>query len=380
MLVIELNVFMVILLSLVAVHAFYRLERKGHAAHRLFLALICLTILILILEIFSVLLNSSTYVNFITVHKLVDTIGFLLAPLPPILTLLFIYKRTSKYKNITRKSILRLSAPFVVNGILALGSFNYNWIFAITNENIYVRGPLWLVSPMTSCFYYVLNFLLLVKVRKKLSREELLVLSLFTLIPSLLSIFQLYYVVYLTIWNSVAIAVVVNYIFIIHSQIKIDPLTRLGNRIAYDEYLAIQSRKNNISLAVINIDLDDFKNINDAFGHHEGDKVLKVFARCLGEVFDENGVAIRLGGDEFIVFVHENRREIVEKHIEALKNNVNAYNRTSSRPYYIRFSYGVAIFNDTYKNIQELIKHSDRLMYEEKNKLDYSPIFDKKGR
>ena len=48
-----------------------------------------------------------------------------------------------------------------------------------------------------------------------------------------------------------AIAVVVNYIFIIHSQIKIDPLTRLGNRIAYDEYLAIQSRKNNISLAVV---------------------------------------------------------------------------------------------------------------------------------
>ena len=141
-----------------------------------------------------------------------------------------------------------------------------------------------------------------------------------------------------------------------------------------------QSRKNNISLAVINIDLDDFKNINDAFGHHEGDKVLKVFARSLGEVFDENGVAIRLGGDEFIVFVHENRREIVEKYIEALKNNINAYNRTSSRPYYIRFSYGIAIFNDTYKNIHELIKHSDRLMYEEKNKLDYSSIFDKKGR
>ena len=54
MLVIQLNVFMVILLSLVAVHAFYRLERKAHAAHRLFLAVICLTILILILEIESV--------------------------------------------------------------------------------------------------------------------------------------------------------------------------------------------------------------------------------------------------------------------------------------------------------------------------------------
>lgn len=359
---------MVILLSLIAVHAFFKLGRKAYAAHRLFLALICLTILILILEIFSVLLNSNTYINFITVHKLVDTIGFTLAPLVPILAVLFVYKRANKYKNINRKSVLGLSVPLVVNSILSLGSFNFNWIFAISNENIYMRGPLWLVSPMTSYFYYVINLLLLYKVREKLHREEMLILSLLTLIPSLLSIFQLYYFMYLTIWNSVAIAIVINYIFIVHSQIKIDPLTRLGNRIAYDEYLAILSRKSNIILAVVNIDLDDFKMINDIFGHHEGDKVLRVFARHLEEVFDGKGVSIRLGGDEFIVLVNENRRAVVEKYIATLKNNINTYNETSSMPYHIKFSYGMAIFNNTYNNIHELIQHSDKLMYEEKNK------------
>lgn len=368
MLVIQMNIFMVILLSLIAVHAFFTLGRKAHAAHRLFLALIFLTILILILEIFSVLLNSNAYINFITIHKLVDTIGFTLTPLVPILAVLFVYKRTNKYKNINSKIILGLSVPLFVNSILSLGSFNFNWIFAITNENIYMRGPLWIVSPMTSYFYYVINLLFLYKVREKLNREELLILSLLTLIPALLSIFQLYYFVYLTIWNSVAIAVVINYIFIVHSQIKIDPLTRLGNRIAYDEYLAILSRKSNVILAVVNIDLDDFKNINDIFGHHEGDKVLRVFARHLEEVFDGKGVSIRLGGDEFIVLVNENRREIVEKYIETLENNINTYNETISMPYHIKFSYGMAIFNNTYNNIHELIQHSDKLMYEGKNK------------
>ena len=367
MLAIQMNIFMVILLSLIAVHAFFKLNRKAHG-YRLFLALIFLTILILILEILSVLLNSSNYSNFITAHKLIDTIGFTLTPLVPILTVLFVYKRTNKYKKISIKSIFLLSVPFVVNSIVSLGSFNFNWMFSITNENIYMRGPLWFVSPMTSYFYYIINLLFLYNVREELNREEVIVLSLLTIIPSSLSIFQLYYFVYLTIWNSVAIAVVINYVFIVHSQTKIDPLTRLGNRIAYEESLSILGRKSNIVLAVINIDLDDFKVINDVFGHHEGDKVLTVFARKLEDIFEGKGVSIRLGGDEFIVFVNENRREIVEKYIETLKNKIDAYNGASNMPYHIKFSYGMAIFNSTYNSIQELIQHSDKLMYEEKNK------------
>lgn len=345
----------------------FKLNRKAHD-HRVFLALVLVTILILILEILSVLLNSGNYIDFITVHKLVDTLGFTLAPLAPILALLFAYKKTNKYKKINIKSAFWLSVPLVVNSIASLGSFNFNWLFAITNENVYMRGPLWLISPMTSYFYYLINILFLYNAREKLNREELLIISLLTVIPSLLSVFQLYYFVFLTIWNSVAIAIVINYVFIVHSQAKIDPLTRLGNRIAYGEYLASLERKSNIVLAVINIDLDGFKIINDVLGHHEGDKVLKVFARQLEEVFEGNGVSIRLGGDEFIVLVNENRRETVEKYIETLKNNINTYNEAGSMPYHIKFSYGMAIFNSTYNSIHELVQHSDKLMYEEKNK------------
>ena len=90
MLVIQMNIFMVILVSLVAVHAFSKLWRKVYTDHRLFFAVIVLTMLILILEIFSVVLNSPAFIGFITVHKLVDMIGFTLTPLVPIFALLFI--------------------------------------------------------------------------------------------------------------------------------------------------------------------------------------------------------------------------------------------------------------------------------------------------
>lgn len=367
MLAIQMNIFMIILLSFIAVHACYKLDRKAQV-HRLFLALIILTILILILEILSVVLNSSQYMNFIIAHKLVDTIGFTLTPMVPILAVLYVYNRTNKYKKTNIKKFFWLSLPFFINSIISLGSFKFNLIFSITDENIYVRGPLFFVSPVTSYFYYIMNILFLYETRERINREELLILSLLTIIPSLLSIFQLYYFIYLTIWNSVAIAVIINYIYIIHSQTKLDPLTGLGNRVAYDDYLAILHRNKNIVLAVLNIDLDDFKSINDVFGHHEGDKVLKLFARQLEEVFEGKGVPIRLGGDEFIVLINENRREVVDNYIRTLAININKYNENNDMPYRIKFSYGMLIFNNTYKSIYELIQHSDKLMYEEKKK------------
>jgi diguanylate cyclase (GGDEF)-like protein len=367
MLAIQVNIFMVMLLSSIAVHAYFKLDRKEQV-YKSFLVLILLTVLILILEILSVALNSGYYINFITVHRLVDTLGFTLAPLVPISAVLYIHKRTNKYKKISKNKIFYLSIPFVVNSILSLGSYKLNWIFGITFENVYVRGPLFFVSPITSYFYYIINLLFLYDSRKKLNKEELFILSLLTTIPAVMSIFQLYYFIYLTIWNSMAVAVMINYIFILHSQTKLDPLTGLGNRVAYNEYLASLRRKSNIVLSVVNIDLDNFKSINDIYGHHEGDKVLRLFARLLEDSFEGRGVSIRLGGDEFIVLSNENQKEVLEKYIKTLIDKINAYNERSDVPCRISFSYGMAIFTNAYNSVDELIQHSDRLMYEEKHK------------
>lgn len=367
MLAIQLNIFMVILLISIAVHARFRLNRKDKA-HRLFLTLMCMTIFILILEILSVVLNSSAYIDFITAHKVVDTLGFALAPVVPILATLYAFRRSNKYKIVNEKNFYWLAVPSIINGILSLGSYSFNWVFSITNENLYIRGPLWLVSPIISYFYYLIHLLFLYTNRNKISKEELIVISSLTLIPAALSIFQLYYFIYLTIWNSVGLAVVINYIFIMHEQAKRDPLTGLGNRMAYDEYLTIWNQKSNINLSVVNIDLDGFKNINDVFGHQEGDKILMFFARQLEEVFKGIGVAIRLGGDEFIIMLSEKSESELERYIKILSDRIDSYNESNDIAYRIQFSCGIAIFDDSYDNVYEFIRYSDKLMYEEKQK------------
>lgn len=357
---------MIILLAGIIVHAYFNLDKKVQA-EKLFFRLMFLTLILLFLEILSVILNSGFDSRFITAHKIVDTLGFTLTPLAPICAVLYVYKRINPYQRAPKNMLFRLSAPLIVNSVLSLGSYHYNWIFRITDENMYLRGPLWSVSPISCYFYYILNLLILYNNRKKINQEELFTLSLLSVIPGVLSTIQLFYFVYLTIWNSVAIAVMINYIFIINNRTMVDPLTRLGNRLAYIKYIASLRGNGNIVLSVINIDLDNFKTINDLWGHDQGDEVLKAFAGQLKNVF-ENGVLIRWGGDEFIVLLNENRREVLEQYLKTLSDRVNKYNERNDLPYEISFSYGLAIFNNAYRSVDDLIRHSDKLMYEKKHK------------
>ena len=366
-LAIQMNIFMLILLSCIAVHACFRFNQKKQA-HRLFLTLIFSVILILLLEIASVVLNSAQYIEFMVVHKIVNVLGFLLTPVVPIIAAMYAYKRANKARKIPADQFPWLKVPFIVNGILSVGSYYFNWIFTISAENLYVRGPLFFVSPVTSYFYYIMHLSFLYKNRKKISREELFGLSCLTLIPAVFSVFQLYYYVFLTIWNSVAIAVVINYIFIVYNEAKYDPLTGVGNRIAYDEYLANLQGKSGFNFSVVNIDLDDFKSINDLYGHQEGDKVLKVFARNLEDAFEEEGVVIRLGGDEFIVLLRERRISTLERCIRTFNDKINAYNASKEVRYCIQFSYGIATYDNSFRDINTFIQYSDKLMYEEKQK------------
>lgn len=367
MLAIQLNIFMVILLFSIAVHGCFRLNKKEEV-HRLFLLLIGLTIFILILEILSVVLNSRDYIHFLVLQKFVDVLGFALAPLVPIVATLYAYKRINKFKKISLNKFIWLAIPLIINGILSVGSYQFNWIFSITDENLYVRGPLFFISPLTSFFYYLTHLLFLYDYHEKISKEEAIVLGSLTFFPVVLSIFQLYYFIYLTIWNSVGIAVVINYIFIMNEQAKRDPLTGLGNRMAYEEYVAHCTGKSEIVFSVINIDLDDFKKINDSYGHQEGDEVLKLFARTLEEVFEEIGLVIRWGGDEFILLLHEQRKEVLESYVQILTNKIDAYNERPDRDYRIQFSCGIAIYDDSFRDVHEFIRFSDQLMYEEKQK------------
>ena len=110
-------------------------------------------------------------------------------------------------------------------------------------------------------------------------------------------------------------------------QARIDPLTGLGNRRAFDERLdrAIdQARLRNAPLSVIVSDLDDFKEINDAFGHLNGDEVLRTAAAAMRAAVRDHDACYRWGGDEFAVLLPGVEQEAAEKVAERVSHSIVA--------------------------------------------------------
>jgi diguanylate cyclase (GGDEF)-like protein len=151
-----------------------------------------------------------------------------------------------------------------------------------------------------------------------------------------------------------------------------DSLTGLANRVTFNELLdaAIKSaHRHDRQCALLFIDLDQFKLINDTFGHVEGDNFLIEMARRLRNVVRASDVIARLGGDEFVVLLND----IVEnRQVEIVANNVlTALAKPfalSGRVCQATASIGIAMFPDDGADMRTLMKHADIAMYQVKSK------------
>lgn len=360
----QVSMFMCILLFTLIVHAYFKLDIKSRT-NKIFMYLQISVLIILVLELVSVIINKSSWINSITLHKLVNVAGFAMAPIPPMLMIKFVLSWANIPEKHSRALLLTLGLPFLVVLGFSLASYRYNLIFNINNQNVYARGPLFWISPLVSYYYYMFSLTVIWRNARMLSIEEKIIFTSAIIFTVILGLIQLKYFIFLTIWNSWAMAVTIIYMLILYEKAKRDILTGLGNRMEYTYYIKSMERKQDKKLSVISIDMDRLKVINDKFGHAEGDHVIKVFAKLLRESFSNEGKCIRMGGDEFIVFIKSDDREMVEECVSNFKMKLEEYNKSIEKPYDINFSYGIEIYDSKY-TIDETIKKSDVYMYEQK--------------
>jgi diguanylate cyclase (GGDEF)-like protein len=150
----------------------------------------------------------------------------------------------------------------------------------------------------------------------------------------------------------------------------LDELTNISNRRGFmmlaEHNLQLCARQK-IPASLVFMDLDKFKQINDAFGHTEGDRVLTVFADHLKNTFRLSDLFARLGGDEFVVLLPNTTKKTAEVIVEKFRQSLEDYNRNARRGYDIVFSYGIVEFiPEKHRSIDTLLKDGDSLMYERK--------------
>ncbi|BCZ45475.1 GGDEF domain-containing protein [Clostridium gelidum] len=362
----QINIVLSILLIILLGHAYFNMNRKT-TTNRLFMWIMGLTCITSILEIFSVLLNNPNLKQFMVLHNLVNIIGFIVTPIIPYLAYIFIKEWVNRYQEEKIETNYILLLPLLINGIATLTSNNESGLFYITSNNTYERGALFFILPCVSYIYFVYNLYFMYKHRKKFTFSECVMFSSYYILPAVFTVIQLKNYVYLTIWNSAAIITVITYIFILNDQAYRDGMTGLGNRLAYEQYAQNINHRKQKELSIIYIDIDEFKNINDQYGHSEGDEAIKTFANLLSKSFTlRQKKLIRLGGDEFVILLEENQKEKVVSYIQNLTQNVETYNNRGEKSYRFKFSYGLVGYINANESIYQLLERADQLMYEQK--------------
>ncbi|MBT8436170.1 MAG: EAL domain-containing protein [Gammaproteobacteria bacterium] len=150
-----------------------------------------------------------------------------------------------------------------------------------------------------------------------------------------------------------------------------DPLTNLSNRRGlYEELseLIYRSRRYNFSSAVIYVDLDGFKHVNDHFGHEAGDKLLIQVADNFKGIVRQTDAVARIGGDEFIVLLTDIDSEttLITK-IEKLLTQASSPLDFKGHNITVGASIGIALYPDHGDDVETLLHHADQAMYQAKN-------------
>jgi diguanylate cyclase (GGDEF)-like protein len=147
-----------------------------------------------------------------------------------------------------------------------------------------------------------------------------------------------------------------------------DALTGLPNRLMFRDRLEealLRARREEITLHVLFIDLDQFKDVNDSLGHNAGDQLLRAVADRLRQQVVQPGMIARLGGDEFIVLVEEPLDEDpgVQRTVDAIQGALSAAFVVSGRQLQVTASIGISSFPGDGDDAQTLLKHADIAMY-----------------
>jgi len=129
------------------------------------------------------------------------------------------------------------------------------------------------------------------------------------------------------------------------------------------------ANRNKTPILLLYLDVDDFKYINDTFGHQEGDKVLKEAVKLLKSILREVDIICRIGGDEFLLIFHNSSSKDVPLIKERINKNLEKLNQKLAKPYKVDFSIGLSCYNPSNPlSIEELIRIADENMYGEKKK------------
>ena len=272
-----------------------------------------------------------------------------------------------------RRSIRRSSVLVWVMGILLIINLFTGILFYVDAEGHYHRGKLFAIQYLLSYVYVFFTcfraFLGLFDEKKRSQRRLLRALALFPLAPAVAGIVQFLFPQLPLACAALSIATLVMYMMWIDDMISVDPLTRLSNRKQLDyQYEQWQKGTDQAPAWLLMIDANKFKQINDTYGHIQGDAALVRIADALRNAcsgLPRRANIARFGGDEFVVLVREDSPEQIAGLCGKIRAELKSLNEAAGSPYDLTVSIGMTKVRKGVA-LKDAIAEADRKLYEEK--------------
>ena len=288
---------------------------------------------------------------------------------PAFATIWCLYVDNRMYQS--RNRLKRFRPLLVLSSVIILsiiGNIFWSYLFVVDEGNFYHRLPLAYVYFVNPFLYVAVSVADVYGYKRKHGGLRFFPIWIFVTLFGIGCIIQATYYGISVAWCSIALAVAGVYMSLQNQLLYHDPLTGLFNRYYLNYMLHSSAWGHNGTHAGIMLDVDEFKQINDRFGHSAGDQALRDTAGILMDSIPDNSIGIRFAGDEFIVLLRTGNAEETDAVVRNIQSAVQQFNSLNSRKYKLSLSMGIAFYQAGITTQDHFLDEMDRLMYEDKIK------------
>ena len=366
----EINVFAIVVLALM-----YQGRRKAFLQKDqiMFNRIILSMIFVLIIDTLTWVLNGLSFPYARIVCHIINGLFWFCSMIPCGLGFLYGYYKLYGKSNtkVTRIAIF----PVIYAAVFLLLNIRTGWVYTVSADNIYRRGPFYLLLGIVPFIHIFAAEILMIKRGLHVpmaERSPYKIMAAYLILPLVGSAIQVAFYGTSTIWVSLTIAVIVFYNYLQKGYISVDSLTGLANRRRFDSYTRgrMENLEKNASLYLMMLDINNFKGINDTFGHAQGDQVLVMTARMLLKASEGIGAfTARVGGDEFVIVMCNTSISQVEQMVHKIEKYMQEENDTAGKKYTVSLAIGYAGMKGSDEiSLETLYDVADKNMYANKRR------------
>lgn len=290
----------------------------------------------------------------------------------------YILHKIGKEEKKWQKALIFIPV-LLVTILLVINLFN-GMLFTINENNLYSRGKyIYIYSIVIATYIIVMGANLVYcyfkNIDNKKLKEEFKKLLIFTSIPIVSALIQNFNYGITLGQVGLTLSVLLIYLNGQKKDSNIDELTGIYNRRAFNRNVSRLFNSKKLMFLML-MDANDFKMINDKYGHLEGDKALVAIANILKNAIsntDKDYFLARYGGDEFIIVGEIKSQDNVDELMLQIEEEEKRYNKETKNKYNIKLSIGYSLRNNEHTSVESLIEAADNKMYARKKEMKKDP-------